>query len=287
MADDSGHLILGAAFRLQAHETWMFVESLRKHYDGQVMLLVTSVDSQELVTYLRSRGVTPVFFDCPYWMVAHIQVARYIRYSEILRGCERAYDRILLTDVSDVLFQANPFATDLTGDLLCFLETAGRTIGQSACNSQWMQQIFGQGILEQLQDKTISCSGTTIGSHEAIIDYINRMLGHADPNLLAQLTQYRGHDQAIHNFLLYTGALPQAQLIPNGVHVYTVGGIPDSEIILGPQGTLLTPQRRLCPIVHQYNYRDKAAAAAHLKTIFPWYVVAPQESDATPPRDPP
>ena len=266
MPNDSGCLILGTAFKLQVPQVRLFVESLRKHYDGPVMLLITSLDSRDLVIYLCSRDVTPVFFDCPYWMLTHVQVARYVRYGEILRGSDRPYDRILLSDVSDILFQAHPFAGAPPGDLLCFHEHADRMIGKCKANSMWMEQIYGPEVLSRLKDCRISCSGTTIGSHAAILQYIDLLLSYADPKVLAALKGFRGHDQAIHNFLLHTGALPHAQLIPNGRHVLTLGGAPDSEVILGPNGTLLSPEGRLCPIVHHYEARGQAHIAAAFPT---------------------
>ena len=266
MPNDSKFLVLGAAYRLRADQVWLFVESLRRHYDGPVMLLVTSVDSDQLVAYLRSRDVIPVFFDCPYWMAAHIQLARYIRYGEILRGCDRPYDRVLLSDVSDVLFQGHPFATAPAGELLCFLEDGGRTIEQCNSNSVWVKHVFGSPGLARIGNRTVSCSGTTIGSQQAILQYIDLLLSHANPKVVAGLPHVRGHDQGIHNYLLYTGALPLARLVPNGQHVHTVGFVPDSEIGLGPSGTLLSPGGRLCPIIHQYNY--KPAALAHISTVY-------------------
>lgn len=262
MPTDSPYLVLGTAFGLGVGQVRVFVESLRRHYVGPAMLLVTSARSADLVAYLKSRGVTPVFFDCPYWMVAHVQVARYVRYGELLRGGEVPYERVLLTDVSDVLFQAHPFAAAPAGELLCFLEHPGRTIGACPTNARWVEQLFGPGGLARVRDKPISCSGTTIGTPAAVLDYIDRLLSHADPVVLSRLAGFRGHDQGIHNYLLYTGALPRARLVPNGEHVYTLGFVPDAEIILGPGGTVLAPGSRVCPIVHQYNY--KPGASAHI-----------------------
>lgn len=266
MAAAEGNLILGTACNLQIADVHIFIESLRRYYRGEVLMLVTSRESADLVRYLRSRRVIPVWFDCTYWMVMQVQLGRYVRYGEILRNLPREYSRVLLTDVSDVVFQADPFAEIPDDELLCFLETPGRTIGECVVNTMWVEQIFGSGGLERIKDYEISCSGTTIGSHRAMIHYIDLLLEHAEPNLLVRLLKFRGHDQGIHNFLLRTGALPKARLIPNGQHVFTVGAAPESEISLGPGGTILAPGARLCPIVHQYT--TKPAALAHVRSAY-------------------
>jgi hypothetical protein len=267
MPDDSKSLVLGTAFRLSREDVWVFVESLRRHYRGPAILLVTSYDSDELVAYLRSRDVTPVYFDGPYWMVAHVQLMRYVRYGELLRGCGTAYERILLCDVSDVVFQGHPFAAAPAGELLCFMEDPGWTIGKSKNTSLWVEQIFGREVLARLADRPISCSGTTIGSHRAILRYVDLLLSHADVRVLVNLSQYRGHDQGIHNYLLHTGALPEARLVPNAEHVYTLGLVSPQTVELGPAGTLLSPEHRCCPIVHQYTYRPRLKA--HVLAEYP------------------
>lgn len=255
MPDSAPNLVLGAAWRLGVADVRVFVESLRRHYSGDVMLVVSSRESAPLVDYLRSRKIIPVFFDCPYWMVMHIQLARYVRYEEILRGAASEYSRVLLTDVSDVLFQADPFASLPDGELLCFMEAAGRTIGQCHYNTTWIKDIYGPAEFERIKDCEISCSGITIGSHRAIVGYIDRLLTYATPEALAKLSPMRGHDQGIHNFMLRTGALPHARLAPNGQHVFTLGHVPEQQITLTPGGEILAPGGRLCPIIHQYNYK--------------------------------
>jgi len=266
MLPDGPNLVLATAWDVEISEVRPFVESLRRHYQGEVMMLVTSKRSAELVEYLRSHRIIPVYFDCQIWMVMQVQLARYVRYGEILRGASKQYVRILLTDAADVLFQGDPFNNIPDDELLCFMEVSGRTIGQCESDSEWIQQIFGSDALERVKNYDISCSGTTIGSHRAIVEYIDLLLQPAKPNLMARLMNYRGHDQGIHNYLLHTGALPKARLIPNGQHVYTVGRVNDAEITLGPGGTILAPGARLCPIVHQYNY--KPALLAHVRSAF-------------------
>ncbi len=267
MSADSESLVLGTAYRLTVDDVWIFVESLRRFYSGNVMLLVNSYQPPELATYLRSRDVFPVHFDGPPWMTAHVQMMRYVRYGEVLRDSRCSYDRILLTDVSDVVFQGHPFDSMGQGELLCFMEHPGCTIAQSKNMVRWIQQIYGDEALAELGECGISCSGTTIGTHPAIIRYIDLLLSQADPGVLAPLSGYRGHDQGMHNYLLHKGYLPEARLVPNGEHVYTLGLVPGAEVFAGEAGTLLTPDGRACPIVHQYTYNDRMRA--HVAAAYP------------------
>jgi hypothetical protein len=259
-------LVMGTAFRCDVKDVWVFVESLRRHYQGEVLLLISSRYPQ-LARYLTSRNVLPVFFDAPYWMRVHVQVGRYVRYGELLRGSPKIYDRILLTDVTDVVFQGHPFIDLPPGELLFFMEHAGRPISSDQTNAMWVNQVYGPRGLELIKDKPISCSGTTIGAHQPLLEYIDLLLKHANPEVLARYPEYRGHDQGIHNYLLHTGALPHVQMIPNARHVYTMGAVPEDQIQLGPAGTILGPQGRTPSIVHQYTYHPRTAQ--HVRSAIP------------------
>ena len=255
------------AWNLKVGDVEVFTKSLRRHYDGDAMMLVTSQGSRELVEYLQSAGIVPIYFDAAIWMGIHVQLARYVRYAETLRSVGKQYHRILLTDVSDVVFQADPFSDLPDGELLCYLEADGRTIDDCQANSGWIQQIYGPEMLDKLRNFEISCSGTTIGSHRNTLHYLDRVLEEAKPALFDKISRFQyGHDQGIHNYLLRCGGLPEAQLIPNARHVYTVGLVPDQQIRLGKNGTILTPDERLCPVVHQYTY--KAPLDAHVRAAF-------------------
>lgn len=264
--ESSETLVLGTAFHYQVHEVRAFVESLRRYYDGQAILLVSS-RNPDLIQYLHARRIGTVFFDCPYWMHIHVQLARYVRYGELLRPLGKTYERLLLTDVSDVIFQAHPFDQAPDGEMLCFLEPNGRLIGHDPSNCQWIEQVFGPQVLERLKDKPISCSGTTIGTQEAIMQYIELLLNHANPKKLDQYRSYRGHDQGIHNFLLHTGALPGAKLIRNGEHVFTIGFVPENQMTVAPDGAILDCEGRKAAIVHQYNYHP--AILRHVQSLYP------------------
>lgn len=252
-------LILGTAFGYEEASVRPFVESLRRHYEGEVQLLITSVKSQGLVDYLGKQGIKTRLFDCAWWMRTHIQLGRYVRYWEILRESAVRYDRVLLTDVVDVFFQGDPFAGAPAGELLFFMEDFRATIGSCAINSGWIQQIFGPQIAAQLAAHRISCSGTTMGSHAAVEEYLSAMMKHVHPARLAALEPWRGHDQGIHNFLLHTGALPEARMVENGQWVHTLEKVPCEELNLHATG-LYTAEGRRCPIVHQWNRYPEIAA---------------------------
>lgn len=251
-------LILGTAYGSRVVEVRPFVESLRRYYQGEVQLLVNTFGPEDLIPYLREWKIIPRCFDSAAWMVSHIQVTRYLRYWELLRESATQYDRILLTDVTDVLFQADPFIGAPPGELLVFLEDERAAISGCESNSFWVREFFGAEVLARLARCPISCSGTTMGTHGALLEYLPKLMFHAQPERLTRLPSARGYDQGIHNYLLHTGALPQARAVPNGDWIYTLGHVPPREIVLSSTG-LLTAEGRRSPIVHQWTYHPAVA----------------------------
>lgn len=252
------NLVLGTAWGLGVPHIRYFAESLRHHYKGQAALVIAKAEQPELLEYLRRKDIQPIVFDDPHWKDVHIQVSRYAAYRNFLSASGNLFGHVLLSDVVDVLFQGDPFANLPDGDPLFFLEAAGRTISQCSYNTQWVTDLYGKSGCQQIGDQQISCSGTTIGTHRAIMGYLDKLLGAANIEILRGITTSPGHDQAIHNYLIRTGAFPNAGLIPNGLHVYTMGYVADDEFSIGPNQTILAPGRRLCPIIHQYNYKAEA-----------------------------
>jgi hypothetical protein len=76
-------------------------------------------------------------------------------------------------------------------------------------------------------DEPMLCSGTTIGTRQAVLDYLQIMHNEMkdwmeDKNCCCN--GINGDDQSIHNYLFYTGKLPMATAFPNRMGiVQTVG----------------------------------------------------------------
>ena len=260
MSEAEKNLVLGTAVGYGIEQVRLFVESLRRNYRGHATLLVTRWAPPELIGFLRSYEIEPIFFGA-HRLVTDVQVGRYTRYYEYLRGSIVRFERVLFTDVADVIFQRDPFAGLPDGELFCFLEDKRATIGQCSSNSLWVREVFGEEMLARLANCRISCSGTTIGTLPAIEKYSELLLKHANPDVMMRLPiSGRGHDQGIHNVLIHTGALPNARVLENGDHVFTLARTPSAEIRIGSDG-ILTADGRKPAIVHQYNYHPAVVKA--------------------------
>ena len=187
---------------------------------------------------LRARGLlmSPI-------SVAH--VARYFHYYDFLTTTETEYESVMLTDTRDVFFQRDPFDFEVGDSVDCFLEDDGHCLSDEAKNAIWIRMVYGERTLEEIGRNLISCSGVTIGSYAAVVAYLRVMV-----EWLTRLErQVPGIDQAVHNYVIYKGLVPNLRLVRNGRGpVLTMGIMPrvEPDDLVGPDG-------RPYNVLHQYD----------------------------------
>jgi hypothetical protein len=152
---------------------------------------------------------------------------RFFAYLDYLSSRDVSYGNVMLTDVRDVFFQADPFASDLGGGLDCFLEDSAETLGTQPHNRKWMQAAFGSDVVQEMSGRPIVCAGVTVGPGELVVRYLEVMADF----LLRLPRQGVGLDQAVHNYVLHKGLVSGARLIPNGAGVVsTLGVVPEERL---------------------------------------------------------
>jgi hypothetical protein len=276
------NLILGMAEDLEWDVLRPFIESLRRtSFAGEVRLLTAGASERTLgllrdhgvVAHrfarlrvkrgvrvfqpLRSAGVTRAY--SPLLRATSLRtaaslaapvsvpsVSRYLRYYRLLSTVPKTrYANVMLTDVSDVYFQFDPFDFEVGTSVNCFLEDARETLSSEAANRFWLAAAYGDHVLADLGSRTISCSGVTIGPCEAILAYLRIMV----KSLVHLRYQWAGIDQAVHNYLIYTGQVPAVRLVANGEGpVLTLGIMPPAEV-----SAALPDGYDKVPILHQYD----------------------------------
>lgn len=252
-------LVLGLAANYGKADISVFVNSLRgSGYAGDVVLLVTTLDEETRI-FLKSKGVQVVSAWQSLFSKMNVQFARHAAYYDYLTDLARqgiSYERILVTDVSDVAFQDDPFRSAGEAPMVCYLEHPSTTIGNCESNSWWVGEGFGPQVLEELADKPISCSGTVIATMTALRSYLLKML-HLSTYLSDHMINARGVDQGVHNVLLHRGELDGVRLAENGDGVFTMyWSMMRNEVFVADDGSI-RDQNNLAPeILHQYTRND-------------------------------
>ena len=189
--------------------------------------------------------------------------ARYLHYENLLRRSPVRYERVILSDVRDVFFQSDPGAIEPFAPLLFFLESARYTIGDEPKNFRWIVELYGRETLARLAARRVSCSGVTIGTHAAVLAYLEA-LNDGMARVIGRVWD-SGYDQGVHNQLLWSGAFPEARVMENGRGVLTVGIEPREAFVMDAGGRVSCLDGSVPAIVHQYDRHQDLAAAVRAR----------------------
>mmetsp|Transcript_8929 Transcript_8929/g.12706 ORF Transcript_8929/g.12706 Transcript_8929/m.12706 type:complete len:466 (+) Transcript_8929:133-1530(+) len=184
----------------------------------------------------QKNGHTMELLTCvhPYPKLKH-RWARFPLLRDLLKDCggkpnpsETCGGPVLISDMRDTFFQRNPFGPEapIVQGLQVFEEH------YTIRTTHWLVN-WPLGDCKNVHyDEPMLCSGTTIGTRQAMLDYLEifhgeMMVWMEDTNCHFEIN---GDDQTIHNYLYYSGML---QNVTGGVHavknrdglVHTVGAL--------------------------------------------------------------
>lgn len=253
-------LILGLAAGYHYGDMRPFLASLGESgFRGACVLFVspTTRDTDRVAAH----GVTLLPVSPPVGLEAlPLNALRYFLYRDLLLASTTRHGRILLTDVRDVVFQADPFGAAWAGGLNCVLEDPGTSIGNCPHNSRWVRRHLGEEALASVADRPVSCSGTVLADHETMLAYLDAMTRGLVPFTPGE--RMAGYDQGVHNILVHTllghnwlahsGALENLTLHDNDGPVLTLAAT-KGEPVVDAQGLVRNARGRIPAIVHQYD----------------------------------
>jgi hypothetical protein len=182
----------------------------------------------------------------------------------------------VFTDVRDVIFQANPFASLALGDgpeeserkkhqCLFFEENAERSIFENSFNWDWIETLY-RSHSYLFKPLRIICSGVSICSNFGALVYLDAM----KQDFLD--TSFIGYDQGYHQGVIYLGKMNNRihyRICPNGNPVFTVGMMRQWNIT----ATNIVPpdSGHVCSIIHQYDRHE--AMVKFVEALFVNYTI--------------
>lgn len=203
------------------------------------------------IRWWASRQKDPVAAKCRLAAKTfNVYCVRYPLYYLYLAERRGEYQNVMMADVRDVLFQRDPFDFEWPAELNLFLEDSRQPMKDCPFNSNWLRTGFGDDVLQAFGDKVASCSGITIGSYAAVMQYLELMIDH----MINLNSHPAGIDQGVHNYLLYEGKLNGAHVFPNGAGpVLTMGKTVDLPTPLNDEGRVLNTDGTVVNVLHQYD----------------------------------
>jgi hypothetical protein len=227
-----------------------------------VILAVAPTIDEESMAYLESRKVTVVkvqYVPCTHGLFNETKQAQ-DEHEEELKTCVAPYDKlkarwgrfpflrdllqkcstctgpVLITDVRDTYFQRDPFGSNQpqVQGLQVFQEHVKMT------TQHWLVEWPVRECKNVSFHEPMLCSGTTIGTRHAMLEYLDEMEREMNAWMADRKCHFRtnGDDQSIHNYLYYTGRLPNAKAIPNGLGIVNTVGYQASVIFQAHQARM-------------------------------------------------
>lgn len=170
---------------------------------------------------------------------------RYCFYKDFLLKNKHKYDNILLTDIRDVIFQGDIFSYKYKEPLNFFLEN--KKIEECPFNSKWILGLVGKEGWLKIKKEIISCSGTTIGKEDKIINYLETLIN------IVKKSRIQGSDQGAHNIIIYFKKIRDPYLFKNFDGPIATCGYSKKKIKFDKKNNLLGKDDKKIPLVHQYD----------------------------------
>jgi hypothetical protein len=258
------------------HLSRFFLSLFKTSFRGKAVLFAGSHTGEQSIKALQRMGVEVIRYAPAFPYIntphpnnfqklpdpIHIYNFRHFLYYDYLLKYGDNFEKVLLTDVRDVIFQRDPFDFTMHDALYVAMESRTRTIADCQYNTEWIMKGYGEEAMLEMAPHVISCAGTTLGPTHRIKTYLQMLL----TEIISLRDAYGCADQAVHNRLLQQGRLaPVVRLYNEDTPVLTVGAEPNftfdsAGFVLDGKGTRPT-------IVHQYD-RHPALMAAMDKLVF-------------------
>jgi len=259
------NLILTTAVGYNFHKIEIFIKSLRKFYDDEIVILINK-NQTELKFLLNDYRILFLESNIKANNAANDRFNYYYQY---LKDKFNIYNFIFLSDSRDVFFQANPFIFKYKSNLNFYLED--NYIENCKHNSAWIKKTVGNNNYEKIKKNQISCSGTVFGKSEYVFYYIKLMQesiirykykkNFKEFFLLKR--KYSGYDQGIHNYLVYNNFFKEFHLYKNTEGNIATINYYSKKLTFNSHHQLVNSQGRPYDVVHQYdrpsvflNFRD-------------------------------
>lgn len=231
------------------------VETLREIRAHGVMILESPCKKMAVRTktsplwkYLRfaPAGLHPLLLQS----ISEIGTLRFFLYEQYVSENLSSYRQVLLSDLRDVAFQANPFAHPVPG-VQVFAEDGRHTIATRPINAAWIREAFGEAVLQELGHLPVLCAGTILGEAAAM----SAFLGHLCRTFArTRSVRSAGIDQGVFNVAVRTWQPAGLQVHQNGTAAVLTMGIMDrADILVNPLGRVTRPDGAAIPVLHQFD----------------------------------
>ena len=247
------NLVMAAAKGYSFYDLEPFLLSFKKNCTSADLVIFVDELSDFTTAKIKScvEGVQliPIPAEVKHYAIVN---SRFVMYKKFLD--ENAnYEKIFVTDIADVIFQADVFEkyAKQKNFLVCAAE--GITVGDDpgGFNQTWTRAFLGEEGFQKLKNKTVLCAGTILGSCAEMKILFQRLL-----DAIFDKTSH-GIDQVFYIYIIHNKLVPVKNLIKSDVRtgeILTVSVLQDYETL---NEKILRGDGKVPAVVHQYNRKPE------------------------------
>jgi len=193
--------------------------------------------------------------------------SRFLMYYLFLKNTDKYYSKVLLTDISDVLFQRHPFDFEYRENSL-YSGLEENIIAADRLNSRWIAVAFGQQVLSELGHYRVISNGQIIGNQHTVLKYLQYLVHYIIQTAYKQINVH-GIDQGIHNFIIRKGLIRDVVLNENqGGPILTLGNFDPARIRYNKDGLLINVDGSIINILHHYDWHGYEKVVENVKHLY-------------------
>ena len=155
---------------------YYFLKSLRKYNKSCKVVIICENNKcfEDLIIFSKEMDFE---IYCNFTTKYNMMFYRFEIYKKYLEETNEKFNKVLLSDINDVIFQEDPFNINFTEELYCALECNVLTDSNnnsSNINRNWINECNHLSIndYENYKNKYVICAGTILGNYDGIIKYL-------------------------------------------------------------------------------------------------------------------
>ena len=244
------HCNYGSKLKTETGGLYYFLKSLRNvNNTCNVIILCRNVDMVPVLVQFCKEMNAQLVPSIPDSVndVCGIQRVRYLQIYELLsKDTAEIYNKILMSDLADVIFQEDPFQFEIDGVYPAAEQNilSDSTNTSSRLNMHWINDFSFLGLdYSRFINKPVICCGTILGTHKNIMDYLQ---------FYYKINQDLRNDQAVMN--IYTHHYIKVDVKPyESSKILTLDKVDFNSLIKNEKGQIMNENNELYAIIHQIN----------------------------------
>jgi hypothetical protein len=242
----------GSKLKMEKGGLYYFIKSLRKvNTICKVKILCRQIDLVPNLIYFCKLMNVELIPTIPTHLVDphQFQIYRYLHIYNIFMKENITYNKILISDLVDVIFQEDPFNFKIENGLYTAAEQnilSDTSNSSSNLNMDWIRQYNNLNDLnyDNFLNKYVICCGTIIGYYKNILDYLK---------FYHSINTNFNNDQAVINIYIYNFNKHLSPVDYDKSKILTLDKINFNNLKLNDKGQIINNNNEVYSIIHQID----------------------------------